>query len=238
MPGETMQLSDAEYAKRMASDPYHQNRLAMALRLLKRAVPVLRDKIVFDFGCGEGTFMRILAAEGATVAGSDPSQTLIDIAPEQAVVGSVETLEALADNSIDILIVLNVLGYVRPQEIGRFWRTVERVVRPGGHMLQGNANSKAAAGKSYHFMADPWNFPHTLRLYGFTEIGRDFHRYRNFPWTRKLTGKRDVIDMGEQDHIPMWLRARRSTGYFSLSRRTNDHVSSVPGLGSSVTRAD
>lgn len=221
MSGETMQLSDAIYADNIKNDPYHRNRLAIALNLLKKHTE-LRGANVFDFGCGEGTFMRTLAAEGATVAGSDPSETLIDLAPEHAAVGSVETLEALPPNSIEILVVLNVLGYVPQDQQARFWNAASAITKPGGFMLQGNANARVAAGKSYHFMADPRTFPQTLKFYGFEEIDRDFHRYRLFPWTRKRTGKRDVIEIAELKRIPMFLKAMRSTGYYSISQRLTD----------------
>lgn len=178
MRGETMQVTDAEYGaahsdKSHANYRYHANRMAIATALLKRHVG-LQGANVFDFGCGEGSFMRALMAGGATVSGVDPSKSLIDIAPATAAVGSVEVLEAVPAASLDLLVVLNVLGYVPHDEQARFWAAARRAVKLGGYMLQANANPKAAAGREYTFMANPDTFPALWRRMVFMRSGAIF----------------------------------------------------------------
>jgi 2-polyprenyl-3-methyl-5-hydroxy-6-metoxy-1,4-benzoquinol methylase len=211
---DTMQVSDAAYAEAMSGE-YHQTRLAKALRILGD----VHGNRVYDFGCGEGELMRRLSAAGAIVSGCDPSPKLIALAPETATIGGVEALEALPTDSLDVLVTLNVLGYVPAAELARFWPAAARAVKPGGLLLQANANDIAASGRKYTFSADPRTFPETLAGLGWSETGLDYHRYRPFPWTRLLTGKRDVLGVAEQDRIPMFLRQRRSTMYYSLSYR-------------------
>lgn len=218
MSGETMQVSDAEYAHAVETDRYHRNRLLIAIALLKSHTN-LRDKTIFDFGCGEGTLMRMLSAEGADVSGSDISQSLIDKAPEKAAVGSVETLEALPTKSIDVLIVLNVLGYVPTDQQARFWPAAAHALKFGGLMLQANSNSDVAAGTGYFFRASPRTFPDVLADHDFSEIAQDFHRYRLNALLRPIFG-RDLLNHNLQAVIPKSIRAKRSTVYYSLSRRT------------------
>lgn len=158
-------------------------------------------------------------AEGATVSGVDPSKSLIDIAPATAAVGSVEVLEAVPAASLDLLVVLNVLGYVPHDEQARFWAAARRAVKLGGYMLQANANPKAAAGREYTFMANPDTFPAFLAQNGFHEVGRNFHRFR-LGGLGKRIGLPWLIDRHVQAAIPEALRVIRSTGYFSISRRT------------------
>lgn len=217
MLGETMQraskTSDVAYAALMDSAPNHKSRMAIASRMLKRATD-LRGKQVYDFGCGEGTFSRMLEAEGAFVSGCDPSRELS--ARADAVCGGVETLTGVADSSVDILVVLNVLSYFQePTDFQIFWNEAARITRHGGLMIQCNPNRWAAHAGRYAFITDPDEFPQILTRHGFEEIQSDFYRYYPILFGR---GER-IHDPERLKIIPQTLLSRRSTGYFSLSRR-------------------
>lgn len=209
--GETMQMSDAQYAEDMDND-YHRNRLALARGLLGS----VSGASVFDFGCGDGAFMGILANEGAKVSGCDPSQTLIDKAPAGAKVGGVETLEALPPGCVDVLLVLNVLSYMPGDEQIRFWPAARSCLKTGGVMLQSNPNNLAASTKQYQFTANPRSFPAVLASHGFRETRRDFHRFRLPSILHPVLG-RDIVSRRVQRMIPTLQRAARSTVYISLA---------------------
>jgi hypothetical protein len=207
--------TDAAYKAAIGND-YHRVRLDIALDLLRRHAP--RPGRAFDFGCGEGAFMRRLRAEGWTVTGCDVSA---ELTPDDAVVGGVDVIEALPATTLDLLVVLNVWSYLTDDEESRFWPAARNALRTGSLLLMCNPNGLAAAAR-YPQNTDAARFPDYLADHGFTEIEQDFFRTYPPAWRRLLLGDRDrIIDRGRLSRLPLGYRRRRSTGYFSLSRR--DH---------------
>ena len=60
-------ISDSQYRENMSND-YHASRMTMAGRLLDRIAP-LAGKSAYDYGCGDGAFMRLLASRGMRAGG-------------------------------------------------------------------------------------------------------------------------------------------------------------------------
>jgi 2-polyprenyl-3-methyl-5-hydroxy-6-metoxy-1,4-benzoquinol methylase len=217
--GERMfKTRDAGYAAAMGNE-YHRTRFAIALRMLKRATD-LRGKVAYDFGCGTGEFTRILQDEGVTAHGSDPSAELLGKAPpplrDKLKQGGVEALAEQPSAHYDLLVVLNVLPYLKDDERVYFWKEAPRVLKPGGLLITANPNTLAAAEGHYYWMANPDTLPSLLQQHGLQEIDQEYFRYYPLFIGR---GQR-VVDLNKLDWIPNFIKRARSTSYFSLSRRT------------------
>jgi SAM-dependent methyltransferase len=101
---------------------------------IRRTVGSIDGKDVGDFGCGfQATYMR-------TVLGKVKSATLVDISLAEdlksrpnvtAIEGTLpETLEVLADQSLDVILCMSVLEHL--WEPGQALTHFRRLVRPGG----------------------------------------------------------------------------------------------------------
>lgn len=115
-----------------------------------------RGLLALDAGCGEGRFVRKLAARGATVVGLDRTRLFVDTAFErrtggqQFARGLAERLP-FADNSFDL-----VVSYVMLVDIADFRaaiREMARVLAPGGWLVVSNV-SFMSAGASTSWIRD------------------------------------------------------------------------------------
>jgi SAM-dependent methyltransferase len=99
-----------------------------------RRTGVGQDSTVLDVGCGPGGFCRLAAEAGATVAGIDASQALIEIARERVPSGrfDVGDMQFLPyeDDSFDVITAFNSLQYAADR-VAALHET-RRVARPGG----------------------------------------------------------------------------------------------------------
>lgn len=224
------------YAEGVVCSLYHRSRLNLAMRLLKKHVS-LPGKHCYDFGCGEGVFMRMLDAEGATSIGSDPSDVLIERAPSTASVGFVDHLEQCPDDYFDIIVALSVLPYMKDDERARFWAAAKRTCKRGGVILQLNPNAYVVkAVQENKWVPDPRIFPAFLQQHGFKELDRDFigyfpmilkwptlHRLMRWDKIAKSIGIRSrggkVYNRLRLMLVPEALKTKRCTGYYSLAVR-------------------
>lgn len=228
----------ADYAEAVATSRYHRNRIAMAWGLLTRTVDV-RGLRAYDFGCGEGVFMRMLSSAGAKVEGCEPNPYLLSKAPPGTHRGNVTCLADVPDASIDVLVQLSTLAFVEdPDERALYWREAQRIVKPGGYLLEMNPNSyqSKANGHPHWWVANPDTHPAFLKQHGFTEIDRAFTGYYpmflRWPDLHRITRWSRVAkafgfhSRGGRVYNPMrlklvprsWLPSR-TTGYYSLSIR-------------------
>ncbi|WP_372789795.1 class I SAM-dependent methyltransferase [Paraconexibacter sp.] len=97
-------------------------------------VTVSTGTAVLDVGCGAGRFSRIAADRGATVAGLDATEPLIEIARTRVLDGDfrVGEMEALpwADDSFDVVTGFN--SFFIAADMTNALREARRVARPGG----------------------------------------------------------------------------------------------------------
>ncbi len=106
-----------------------------------RAMGDLAGKVVLDYGCGDGTYTRILAGMGAhRVIGVDMSGTMIATArandPESRVQYDEvpdNRLTALSDRSVDI-VTANMVFMMSPSksDMAQSFAEIHRVLQPGG----------------------------------------------------------------------------------------------------------
>ena len=132
------------------SNPYHAHRT----KVLQAMIPedaLRRGKKVYDFGCGDGSFLPRFLDAGVDVAGCDISPKMIKVARDRLAsshaldgkvlkVGGVEVLRDLPTGSIDGMIALNVLAYLRADEERAFYEEAHRSIRKGGWLLVTHSN--------------------------------------------------------------------------------------------------
>jgi predicted TPR repeat methyltransferase len=107
-----------------------------AARLLAEHLPAFETAEILDCGCGTGMTGAALRAAGATgvITGLDMSETSLGIAGAKKAYDKLDTADlnqplAFGDNSIDGVLCVGVLSYVREEPLLREWK---RMIRPGG----------------------------------------------------------------------------------------------------------
>jgi 2-polyprenyl-3-methyl-5-hydroxy-6-metoxy-1,4-benzoquinol methylase len=114
-------------------------------RLIFRLTGSLRDKLVLDAGCGDGTLAQAAASQGAArVTGCDLDLRMVGKASATAIRNgmridfTVARLQALpfSDNTFDVVTCITVLAFV-PDAIQAV-REMARVLRPGGCLVIGD----------------------------------------------------------------------------------------------------
>lgn len=125
--------------------------------------PVLLNRVrkcasqsALDVGCGEGRFCRLLAIEGISAIGIDPTETFLARARKQDPKGDYRLgrAEALpfADNSFDL--VLSYLTLIDIEDFRAALSEMTRVLSPGGHLLIANVVSFFSAGTAPGWQGD------------------------------------------------------------------------------------
>ncbi len=106
---------------------------------VEQILPMAREELagfdrVLDVGCGDGQISRILAADGASVVGVDPTWNQIRIANERGggavFVRSGAAELPFADASFDAVVACLVFEHI--DDVDQAIAEVARVVRPGG----------------------------------------------------------------------------------------------------------
>jgi len=124
---------------------YHKDRLR-AMRILANSVNGangLRGGLtVVDFGIGDGVELSELGIPLKHVIGIDTSAHMLELARKSLAsidatffLGNAGALQQIPDNSTDLVLATNVLGYLDPIEEKLFWSEAKRILRQGGHVL-------------------------------------------------------------------------------------------------------
>jgi SAM-dependent methyltransferase len=100
-------------------------------------------KNVLDVGCGEGRFCRLLASRGLAAIGIDPAESLIREAGRRDPEGDYRTDAAerlsFEDGVFDLVVAY--LSLIDIANVKQAISEMNRVLRPGGHLLIANLNS-------------------------------------------------------------------------------------------------
>jgi SAM-dependent methyltransferase len=138
---------EVNYASQISDDLYHKLRTEFVLRLFPAEV-----NLVVDFGCGEGFFSELMLRRkfAKKVIGLDPSPNLIEIASKNQYLshnqnckislGGASELADIQESSVDLVIALNVLAYMKPSEESLFYKESSRILKPGGYLLVTHSN--------------------------------------------------------------------------------------------------
>lgn len=115
-------------------DYYHRTQIDP---MLYKMIGSVKDKIVYDIGCGDGYIARKFAKEGASVTASDISKGLIKIAHEKSkelsIIYSIRDatdFSGFADEQFDVVTMNMVLHYI--EDLDKLFREVSRVLKKGG----------------------------------------------------------------------------------------------------------
>ena len=88
-----------------------------------------KDKKILDMGCGEGVFVRELKSLGFDIHG-------LDFNFESEFVDKGNILGTpYADGSFDIVLCLDVIEHLNPEDHPKAFREINRVLRPGGRFI-------------------------------------------------------------------------------------------------------
>lgn len=103
-------------------------------------LPLVKDKSVVDFACGEGYGSLILAGSAKSVTGIDISQTCIDHAKAKYKhpglsfeVGSILNTPILPDNYADVLVCFEALEHVEDHQ--KTMGEIKRILKPEGILI-------------------------------------------------------------------------------------------------------
>lgn len=96
----------------------------------------LHVKTILDVGCGNGKFLKHLQNSGFKAQGIERSEHMVERSLQLGVEASTKELEELPRNSFDCVVAIaDVLNYISPDEVGKFFEQVSGVLRQGGYFL-------------------------------------------------------------------------------------------------------
>jgi SAM-dependent methyltransferase len=219
--------SAENYAAGIANKQYHKDRLRALKFLLDRLPPV---KTVIDYGIADGGEFLGMGIDAKKVIGTDISPHMIDIAKENltgidfsGLVGSVEVLSELENESADLILCINVLAYLTEAEQVVFFKESQRLLKQGGHLVVMTGNKLfdffALNSGTVEFFAkefelevdkllsysnserfenadrrNPLNFHAELSRYGFSEQAQSFSQWhRQIPVLGNIENGGDLI---------------------------------------------
>ncbi|KHD44799.1 class I SAM-dependent methyltransferase [Streptococcus hongkongensis] len=94
----------------------------------------IQDKTILDFGAGLGMTSNFLSQKNQVLA-IEPNQDMLEPDKEadyQKILGSLDALKTLVNNSFDVLICHNVMEYIEPKERQDYFYQFKRVLKPQG----------------------------------------------------------------------------------------------------------
>ncbi len=125
--------------------PYHNDRLR-ALNYLVKKIKRKRFTIL-DFGCGDGLQFLKLKLPVKYYYGIDASYYMIEACEKnlsnfkkKLFFGGAEKLKKIKSNSINLLLAIDVLGYLNEKDLKIFLKNCKRVVKKNGYIITSNGN--------------------------------------------------------------------------------------------------
>ena len=196
-------------------------RMNRAIRLMEPYIDFNNSR-GFDFGCGEGVFMRVLNERGSVMYGCDPSPDLIKLAPTNAVVGDFTRLKEFDDGFFDFFLCFQVVSFLdKPGEFGRTFAEASRVLRTGGVFLLTILNSRMTKADARHpHVADPDTLKDYLLTFGLNEMGQTYdNTMRRLPWRLLNFSRRNERTQDDEElaRFPDAHKRQKSTAIISVS---------------------
>lgn len=226
------------------SSAYHEDRLRSIEYLIgkmesqKLMAPVgnrLTCLNVLDFGVGDGGETKQLGIQFDSLVGIDVSADMVDLASEtfstsgfQGIVGGVEALSRLEEDTIDLVLCINTLGYLSQIDRRNFFVEISRVLRSGGFLIITTGNEVfdlfalnsgtveffernfgvsgvsdlLSEGDSVRFKnasrENPLNFRNFLTQFGLSEIAQSFSQWHHIP---PIQFTRSGVGLNDSRHL-------------------------------------
>jgi 2-polyprenyl-3-methyl-5-hydroxy-6-metoxy-1,4-benzoquinol methylase len=116
-----------------------KERIVRTLALIDTACPVAGKKVV-DLGCGRGTLSRALKEKGAHVSGVDIAKNALEIFRKEGseqitLIQDCLPNTALQEDSFDIVVCTDLIGYLKPREHRLFFSELARLVKKEGYII-------------------------------------------------------------------------------------------------------
>ena len=127
-------------------------RQAYLNHLISRYLPQNREARILDLGCGHGAFLYFLLHAGYTrIVGVDTSPERIELAhrlgiPQAELGGVAEFLAAREESSCDVVVLMDIIEHLAPQELFDLLDSVYRVLVSGGICLTHVPNAEGLYG--------------------------------------------------------------------------------------------
>ena len=150
--------------------------------LIRRHFPPSRQSRVLDLGCGHGLYLYFVKGAGyANVTGVDFSAQQVALAhqigiPEVKQANIFEYLASTQD-TFDVILVMDVLEHLEPQELFDSLRQVQRIMNPGAKLIIHVPNAEGLFGMRIRFgdythtqAFTPRSISQVLKTLGFTNI--------------------------------------------------------------------
>lgn len=126
-------------------------------RLVSRHFPVNTDAAIVDFGCGYGAHLYVLKQLGYTnLSGIDVSPEMVSIAnklgaPNVSQGDLVSSIKAMATESIDVAMFIDVLEHMTLPELFEILGEAKRVLKPKGKLIVHLPNAGAIFGSTIRY---------------------------------------------------------------------------------------
>jgi SAM-dependent methyltransferase len=126
------------------SHTYHADRTRCLTVLIDEVTSYTKERElrVLDFGIGDGLELSSLKLTIKEIIGIDTSPPIIKMAEDNVpvelktfIVGGVETLDSISTDSMDLVLAINVLGYLTQEEEREFWIGTKRILKKEGFVL-------------------------------------------------------------------------------------------------------
>jgi 2-polyprenyl-3-methyl-5-hydroxy-6-metoxy-1,4-benzoquinol methylase len=200
----------------------HAHRFPHWDRLIGPHLPVDRDAVVLDCGCGEGYLVSWLQTRGYRRAGGvDASLEEVAIARKLGLpVECCEIAPCLAarSGSIDFLIFRNVLEHLYKNEVVEMLLAARRALRPGGGVWIQVPNAESPFGSRLRYA----DFTHEL---AFTQVSisqvlrvTGFVPVQVFPVRTGVRGLRSVLWTGMEAFYKLMLTAELGRGHYIVTQ--------------------
>ena len=213
---ENFKVTDEDWFE-VVKSPKSQVKFQLCLRCLSDTIDLNNAK-GFDFGCGEGTFVRILREKGAVVEGCDISDTLVPTDDPELFVGGVDFLTSVPSNSKDFFVAMQIIAFLNEEEQQQMLREASRILKTNGLMLILTSNEHALPVGTKKVTSDPLRFHLYLSKYGLREVRQDFYNCLRQWYYRILPSNRGwKYDLALCDKMPSKYKQTKCSAYISVS---------------------
>lgn len=161
-------ISHTDAKRTLFEKAYHfvkSNALKNKVNLISKLIP--QKGTVLDIGSGTGDFLITAKNNGWEIKGLEPNPKAKQIAVSKGVV-FVDTLENIADDSIDLITMWHVLEHVPNLE--EQFTQLKRIVKPNGYILIAVPNYKSFDAKYYKEFWAAYDVPRHLWHFSKTAI--------------------------------------------------------------------